>query len=153
MYIADNNCIRKVYSIGLLKKVSTMTGDSLNEGHVDGHVSVAKFHYPRGLVKDTAGNLYVAGFSNGFYKTAKYDRPKSIVFAKDGLLYVADVNNNRIRRIDMRGNVKTYAESSQGYANGLALGSKFVRQAHLVQNSTGAIFVADWNYVIRKIFY
>ena len=65
MYIADgnNHRIRKVtVSTGI---ISTIAGTGTNSYSGDnGAATSATLNYPRGVVLDTAGNVYIADFTN-----------------------------------------------------------------------------------------
>ncbi|NDB84880.1 MAG: hypothetical protein EB127_19545, partial [Alphaproteobacteria bacterium] len=68
LYVADGNNqrIRKiVISSG---QVSTLTGSG-QQGYLDGSGNLAQFNYPRGVVYDNSGNLYV--FESGIYAIRK----------------------------------------------------------------------------------
>jgi sugar lactone lactonase YvrE len=75
LYVADydNHRIRKISRTGV---VSTLAGSTA--GFLDGTGRAARFHYPRGITIDKAGNLYVA-----------------------------DSANNRIRKLSLQGEVST----------------------------------------------
>ena len=87
LYVADtyNHNIRKITPQGV---VTTFAGDNTTDqpeaGYVDGQGNAARFHEPRGIVMDTAGNLYVA----------------------DGM-------NRRIRKVTPEGVVSTFAGSGK----------------------------------------
>jgi len=59
LYVADssNNTIRKIASGGA---VTTLAGSPGSAGTADGTGSAARFHSPRGVATDAAGNIYVA---------------------------------------------------------------------------------------------
>lgn len=123
LYSADtfNHCIRK---ISLSGEVTTLAGDG-HEGFVDGAATQARFRFPRGLVFDSQGNLYIADtennrirkyfsdqqqvitvagngkaeFADGNAAVAKFNQPVGLIFDPEGHLLVADSGNNRIRKI------------------------------------------------------
>ena len=63
LYIADtnNNLIRKVTPAGV---VTTLAGAAGVTGSADGTGSAATFNNPRGVVVDSAGNVFVADYGN-----------------------------------------------------------------------------------------
>jgi len=63
VYVADtaNSTIRKVTSAGV---VTTLAGTAGESGTADGAGPAARFHYPRGVAVDGAGNVYVADTDN-----------------------------------------------------------------------------------------
>ena len=109
----------------------------------DGDASEARFYNPRGLILDSAGDLYVADYGNnrirkvtpagvvstfagsygGYYSdgavtTAQFNGPSGITQDSAGNFFVADTANHRIRKITPGGIVSTFAGSSQGFADG-----------------------------------
>jgi len=108
---------------------------------------------------DTAGNVTTfagtgqPGLVNGSGSQAQFRFPAGIVFnSADNYLYVADVHNNVIRRIDLAGNVSTYAGTGvAGLTNGSRSQAQFSGPTNLLIYS-GIMFVSDTlNNVIRRI--
>jgi len=113
-----------------------------------GRNGAAEFNLLWGVAVDVAGNVYVADTQNnrirmidpsattvttvagngaGSYAdgsggpdgSAEFFHPTGIAAQPDGTLYVADSANNRIRKIDVSGNVTTIAgNGAQGFADG-----------------------------------
>ncbi|MDA9213144.1 Ig-like domain-containing protein [Flavobacteriaceae bacterium] len=104
------------YEIVELNQVSTFAGSG-QTGSNDGIGTDAKFRYPMGSVLDASGNLYVA-----------------------------DNDNNLIRKIDISGNVTTWAGNGD-WAHDRNEGSKldvgFARPAILVFDASGNMYVAE----------
>jgi sugar lactone lactonase YvrE len=63
VYVADrvNNNIRKITPAG---EVTTVAGNHLESGSVDGAGAAATFNQPRGIAVDVVGNLFVADTGN-----------------------------------------------------------------------------------------
>ncbi|MCU0579733.1 MAG: hypothetical protein MUF69_09340, partial [Desulfobacterota bacterium] len=123
IFVADteNHQIKKLTPAGSV----TLLAGSGAPGSQDGTGSSASFNFPRGLARDSLGNIYVADQNNhrvrkitpagvvttiagsvaGFQEggTAMFDTPAST--AVDSLLnvYVADSNNHAIRKIVTEG--------------------------------------------------
>lgn len=124
LYVADtaNHAIRVVSASGL---VSTLAGLPGTSGSADGTGTDARFSGPRGIARDSAGNLYVADTGNHIIRMitpagvvttiagtagaigaadavgskAQFAYPAGLAIDGFGNLYVADTNNNKIRII------------------------------------------------------
>ncbi len=130
LYIADegNNEIRKVAPVGTNWVVTTLAGSGGMGGGADGTGRAAQFNEPYGLTVDSAGNLYVADYSNdairkvapvgtnwivttlagvagvagsadGAGSAARFNGPNGVAVDGAGSLYVADYNNHAIRKV------------------------------------------------------
>jgi len=121
LYVTDKHRIRKVSPKG---KVSAFVGGK--KGFADGKGQNARFFVPAGIAFDAAGNLYVtdlrnnrirkvtpkgkvstlagskAGFVDGEGSVARFNHPYGIAIDAVGNLYVTDVENNCIRKIEIR---------------------------------------------------
>ena len=131
LYIADSgsNMVRKVDSNGIISRVagSTEGGGYSGDG---GSALEAKLQEPKGLVFDSAGNLYIseryrirkidtngiittfAGDGSDSYKgdggaatSAGLDKPHHMTFDRQGNLYFADWSHNVVRKIDTNGKI------------------------------------------------
>src|SRR3569623_1549894 len=65
---ARNAQIRKVAAQGTVSTFAGMPGVT-GTGFADGAASMARFTYPRGVVLDLAGNLYIADTGYGVIRT------------------------------------------------------------------------------------
>ena len=122
VYVAEysNNRIRVISSNGT---VSTLAGNG-TVGFADGPGQSAMFHNPQGVAVDTAGNVYVADYSNSRIRvvhpsgtvstlagngiggsangpgpSAELYYPLGVALDSAGHVYVADANNNLIREV------------------------------------------------------
>jgi sugar lactone lactonase YvrE len=174
IYVADdiNHRIRKITPTGT---VTTIAGST--SGSDDGDGINAKFHGPRGVTLDAAGNIYVAdagnhrirkitptgtvstiagstvGVTEGIGTAAKFNTPAGIAVDASGNIYVADDENERIRKITTNGTVSTLAGGFlQGFTDGGGGDAQFRSPTGLAIDASGNIYVADrHNHSIRKI--
>lgn len=173
LYVADttNNLIRKIDTSGNVTTFAGSTG-----GYADGNGTAAKFNQPKGIAVDSAGNVYVAdttnhkirkidpsgnvttiaggagGFLDANGTSARFSSPNDIAVDSSGIIYVADTNTHRIRKIDLSGNVTTFAGSTTGNVDGTGTAAKFSGPTGLVVDSFGNVYVSDTgNNRIRKI--
>ena len=122
-YISDqgNSSIRKVLTDGTL---TTYAGNG-KAGYLDGPGSNSQFYFPKGLITDNAGNLYVSG---------RFDYT--------------------VRKIDVQGNVSTVAgiPRTSGNINGVSSVAKFGKPINVMMSLDGNLLVSDWaNNSIRKV--
>ncbi len=168
-----------VYTYWGAGSTATLTGTG-HAGYTDGAMNIAEFRLPTGIVKDAAGNLFVAdrdnycirkitpagvvstlagsgtpGFVDGTGTAAKFNLPFGITIDASGNLYVGEINNNAIRKITPAGVVTTLAGSPNGYSgsqDGLGSSARFNSPVGLTADAAGNIYVADYNNnLIRKV--
>ena len=124
LFIADHaGLVRKVNASGIISTVAGNPNSSLPFSGDGGLASLAQFGTPRGLARDSSGNLYVA-----------------------------DWNNDRLRKIDMSGIVTTIAGNgvqTDAGDGGLAI-SASVTPFVVSVDSQGNLYLAD-SAIIRKI--
>lgn len=142
---------------------------------VNTFIGAAKVSHPKGITKDSAGNVYFADSGNhkikrmsynSYVKTlegsvqgyadgigeSQFNDPTGIAVDASGNIYVADSGNHMIRKITPSGIVSTIAGSTQGYTDGQGTTAKFNYPTGIVVDSNGNLFVADsGNNRIRKI--
>jgi DNA-binding beta-propeller fold protein YncE len=175
--VADTytNRIRRVSPSGL---VSTVAGPLEQDwafavGYADGPAPEARFHNPRGVAVDRAGDVYVAdtanhtvrlispgengslvvstlagakepGFVDGARPTARFNYPRSVAVDSAGNLYVADMGNHAIRQITPQGVVSTVAGTgAPGYVDGPATEAQFRLPEGVAVDSDDNLIVAD----------
>jgi len=178
LYVADtyNHCIRKIDAKG---KVTTFAGTGTRGSNL-GTFATSQFYWPFGLVYyapsdvifviDSANNRIVKldmkskkvehvagvgrrGWRDGTAQEALFYYPPGIAVDKHGNLFVADSSNNRIRKVDTKGNVTTVVgNSKQGYVDGIGSIAFFDSPNSVAVDIHGDLIVTDFgNHVIRKI--
>jgi len=173
VYIADasNNRLRKVTTTG---KIYTIAGNGTGSFAGDsGAATAAELYYVTGVVKDSAGNIYVSDFYNnrirkikpngkiytiagtgvGSYNgdggkavLAEISHPVTLCLDKKGNLYFADEFNNRIRKIDTGGIITTVAGNGTGGYNGdniAATAAEISSADGLALDDSDNIYIAD----------
>ena len=158
-----------------------MPGDQDGTGGPSG---TAQFSLPSAVAVDTSGNLYVADFGNnrirkidangnvttlagngiaGFADgtggpngTAELDGPIGIAVDAAGNVYVGDELNNRIRKVDLSGNVSTVAGNGQpgdiDGAGGPSGEAEFWSPEGGAVDGAGNVYVADGQgFRLRRI--
>lgn len=175
VYIADaaNNQIRRITPRGA---VETVAGSSI-AGNANGPALSARFNHPMAVCLGWNGELYVADSGNhrirkidaqgnvttyaGSYDSyydgprgsALFDYPYDLVMDSQGALWVTEFYYNTVRRIDVNGNVTTFAGTrAAGYADGPALQAQFNQPAGLALAADGSLIVSEWgNCRLRHI--
>lgn len=100
-----------------------------------------------------AGSLD-AGYADGDRLNARFTNIRGLCASSDGsTIYVSDSGNQRIRKIDLKGVVTTYAGTGlPGRENGERLASTFSSPAGLHMKKNGDLVVADsGNHIVRLI--
>jgi len=130
-----NNDIRKMAPSGL---VSTFAGTG-TAGEINGPGSSATFDAPYQLAIDAGQNLYVSDFNNNVVRqitpsgvvstfagtgvqgslngdkaASTFDNPEGLVFDPSGNMYISDRGNSTVRKIDVNGQVSTFAVLNGG---------------------------------------
>ncbi|NLJ72013.1 MAG: hypothetical protein GX333_03240 [Syntrophomonadaceae bacterium] len=137
-------------------------------GYLDGGVKEAMFSHPKGLVAADNGAIIIAdtnnhairqiyqgqvttiaggtmGYQDGQALKAYFNKPTAIAIGKDDNLFVADTLNNVIRKIDLKGNVTTYAGKPDDT-------SILNEPTDLVADKEGNLYVIDsGNHQVKKI--
>lgn len=178
VFVGDtNSCtIRKISPTGI---VSTLAGTAFTPGSADGAGSSARFHLPRGLVVDAAGNIFVAdsqnhtirkitaaglvttlagtagssGANNGTGSAAQFSLPSDVALGTGGEIFVVDIFHT-VRRITAAGSVSNFAGTSfsAGNRDGVGTAARFDVPFGIGSDPSGSFFVADRNNnLVRKI--
>ncbi|MHB1045548.1 MAG: SMP-30/gluconolactonase/LRE family protein [Thermoanaerobaculia bacterium] len=176
-YVADtyNHTIRKIDAAG---NVTTLAGLAGAPGFADGKGGAARFRYPSGVAVDASGNVFVAdsqnnrirkidtagnmstlagngtqGFADGPGASAMFSYPFGVAVDASGNVYVGDPGNQRIRKIDIAGNVSTLAGTgTQGFADGSGASAILSYPYGVAVDASGNVYFADtYNNRIRKI--
>jgi DNA-binding beta-propeller fold protein YncE len=177
LYVADtgNHAIRVIAlsaAGGSVASVGTLAGTAGTSG--SSNTGTGSFNNPRGIVADTAGNLYVADtgnhlirkivitgpvvstvaglvgnttFANGNNTVATFNTPYGVaVSADNATLYVADFGNHVIRRIT--GLTGTVAVATMAGTQGTAGFIDATGTAAAFRNPTGVSVDASGNVIV-----
>ncbi len=98
-----------------------------------------------------AGTPNVSGNADGKGAEARFNAPLGVAVDEQGVIYVADTYNDRIRRIESDGTVKTFAGSTQGFADGSATESHFDTPCGIAIDGRGVLIADTGNQRIRRI--
>jgi sugar lactone lactonase YvrE len=173
LFIVDrgHNRVRMVTQSGV---ISTVVGTGVPGYSGDGGQALqAQIQSPRGLARDSSGNLYIAdagnhrirkvaangvistvagngqsGFAgdNGQATTAFLSSPSGIAVDAAGTLFIADLGNNRIRKVTTDGVITTIAGSANTGFSGDGGPASFA-QLHTPVNVTvdglGNLYISD----------
>lgn len=176
LYVADtgNHRLRKITSSGW---VSTLAGST--SGYADGMGTNALMSSPYGVALDPANNIYVTdnnalvrfissfgvvttlagstslttGFVDGYGTAALFSSPRGIDLDTVGLVYVADLGNQRIRRLDLNGNVRTIGGNGEtSYLDGAGTHATLNSPWGTVVDSAANVYFTSTGYgLIREI--
>ena len=182
IYIAmrDHNIISRVDTHGNLTRFAG-TGESGFSGD-DGKATEAQLKIPAGLTFDKKGNLYIAdrnnhrirkvdtrgiittvagngtaGFSGdgGKATQAQLNLPSGVAVDDKGNIYISDRSNNRVRVVDNKGTITTFAgNGGDGYSgdSGPATKAQLSKPFGLALDKKGNLYIADReNNRVRKV--
>jgi sugar lactone lactonase YvrE len=174
IYIADsdNNRIRRISTGGTISTIAgTGTAGYSGDG---GAATSAQLNFPRGIVLDSSGNLYVDDTNNyrvrkistggtittvagngvqgysgdgGPATSAQLNLLYDVAVDSAGCLYIADFNANRVRRFCVGGNITTVAgNGTAGYSgdNGPGTSAKLSQPTGVALDSADVLYIADY---------
>ena len=171
IFVADfgNDVVRKIDVLGRISTISTSRPLFNPDGlalDLFGNIVVAESHVRNHLVRriDVRGNLStiagVAGQRGSFEggssaAKARLYYPRAVAADPAGNVYVADSFNQRVRKIDPTGTIRTIAGTGErGYAGdgGPAIDAQLASPNGLLVDAEGNVYISDsGNYRIRKV--
>lgn len=158
--------------------VSVFSGIFNRSGSANGSILEAQFHQPSGAVFDSKGNLYIVEYGGGRLRkidtegivtslaggaysqenpdgqgaAASFFGPSDVIITEKDTMFVSDQSGNKIRKVDMEGNVVTLAGSVFGFRDAQGSQAQFRSPSDLALGSDGNIYVADQgNHRIRMV--
>jgi prepilin-type N-terminal cleavage/methylation domain-containing protein len=157
-------CVKKIVS-GTVSDVTSCSSNTLQAAigmalASDGNLYVVdnnnqivdKVNPTSGAISVFAGGNGICDTTNGTGTAARFCDPSDIAVGSDGALYLCDTSNNQIRRITLAGVVTTIAGSGgDGFIDGAAATAQIKYPQSIAVDSTGALFVADYDGHIRQI--
>ena len=183
LYIADtgNSVIRAVTADGVT--ITTLSGSGFAAFAGDGYdARSAKLAHPYDVAVDGSNNIFIADTGNGVIRKIKASdatietvagngtarngdgglatsavvtSPYSVTVDGQGNIYIGEYNTGRIRQVDSKGNINTFAGTgSPGFSNdgGDPKKAQIATPYGLCVDSSNNIYLADLlNYRIRKI--
>jgi NHL repeat len=115
-----------------------------------------------GMVSTVAGKNTEKGLEDGIGENARFNQPEGIAINSKGELFIADTYNFTIRKIDINGQVSTFAGKGKqpGYADGKGKNARFNMPLGIAIDKNDNLYITDANYdldsmqgnsLIRKI--
>ncbi len=154
--------------------ISTVAGNGLGGYDQDGiAATAAELHSPAGVTVDSAGNLYIADFTNNRIRkvgnggqistvagegdccfsadnipatTARIGGPVGVAVDGGGNLYIAEYTGSRVRKVAVNGIITTFAgNGNQGQSgdNGPATSAELSQPWGLALDGLGNLYIAD----------
>ena len=171
IFVADygNDVVRKIDVLGRISTIST-SGPLFNPDGLAldlfGNIVVAESHVRNHLVRriDSRGNVTtIAGVArqrggfegDGSAAKARLYYPRAVAADAAGNVYVADSFNQRVRKIDPTGTIRTIAGTGErGYSGdgGPAIDAQLASPNGLLVDAAGNVYISDsGNYRVRKV--
>jgi len=171
LYVAESgaNRVRKITPAGIISTVAGIgTAGFSGDG---GPAAKAQLRWPVGLAFDSAGDLYIADWSNGRVRkvsaagtistvagnggggytgdggpatSAQIDGPISLAIDSAGDLYIADASDSVVRKVNGAGIISTVAGGGKGTTVGVAATSFALNYPDaLALDANGDLYIAD----------
>jgi hypothetical protein len=133
--------------------VATLTGSG---GAAMTALPVANLQFTPAILNLVAGDFSQGYTGDGGPATkAELAGPSGIAYDATGNLYIADRNNTVVRKVDIAGNITTFAgNGTQGYTGdgGPATSAELNRPEGVAVDANGNVYISDENAnVIRKV--
>jgi sugar lactone lactonase YvrE len=183
MYICDkkNNRVRMVTPAGI---ISTFAGTGIQGFSGDGGpATIAQLDSPTRVTVDLSGNIDIADAANncirqvnssgnintiagtgatpgfngdgGLATMALLNDPQDMAIDPAGIMYIADYQNNRIRKVDLSGNISTFAGIGYpGYSgdSSEATVANIYQPSGIATDAAGNVYFSDFaNARVRVI--
>ena len=179
LYIADadNAVIEKVTPGGVL---SIVAGTGSPGTPTAGSATRSMLRYPADVTVDSAGNLYIADYSNyviekvtpagdlsivagtgnygaptpGAATSSRLNGPSGVAVDASGNLYIADSGNALVEKVNPGGVLSIVAGNGTSGApsQGVAIGSSLGYPEAVTVDASGNLYIADFfNHVIEKV--
>jgi DNA-binding beta-propeller fold protein YncE len=171
-----NNCVRKI-SNGMLKTIAGkhdsvgfrnspdglsalfngpcgLAINASNSVYISDHKNHSVRNYsPIGFVTKACGNPRKPGYADGNGEAASFHYPGRMIMLEDNTFLVIDSANNRIRKVNDKGDVTLFAGSgSPGGQNGNVLSASFYNPRGMALLNAQTLLIAEaGNSKIRKI--
>lgn len=170
--VVDADRIVRVDSSGAISVVA-----GADRGYRDGPALEARFNAPRGVLVGPDGTVFVSdtgnhrirtiapdgivrtlsgsdrGFADGPGQSAMFTEPMGLARTSEGALLVADAGNNRVRAIDPRGAVSTWAGAGgSGVSNGPGAQARLNHPFAITVLADGSAIIAETNVgLVRRV--
>ena len=184
LYVSDSNNCRIRCIAKATQTVSTVAGggQTYRFGGDGGQASVASLSYPTSIAFDSSGVLFVAdsmnnrirkiatdgvistvagngtagaGGDGGAATAAELNGPWGVAVDSSGAVYVADTANNKVRKIDLAGNIHTVAGTGAAGSSGdggAATAALLNQPKGVLVDGDGNLYIADWgNSCVREV--
>ena len=170
LLFADNDRIRKVDTNGI---ITTVVGGPTGYAGDGGAATNARLNQPKGVALDRSGNLFIADYANcrirkvdtngiittvagngtnrfsgdgGMATNASLNFPQDVAVDTLGNFYIADLFNQRIRKVDTQGFIRTVAGSgTAGYSGdgGQATNANIHWPYGIAISAAGNLYIGD----------